>query len=66
MNIIVNDTIENIPQGASISQMLKDLSIDINGIAVAVNDSVVSKSSWDETIVKENDNILIIKASQGG
>jgi sulfur carrier protein len=37
-----------------------------NGIAVAVNEAIVSKSLWGETTLQANDNLLIIKATQGG
>lgn len=36
------------------------------GIAVALNDYIVPKSKWGETEVKENDNIEIVHAVQGG
>jgi len=36
------------------------------GLAVAVNQEVVPKSKWDDFQLKENDDILIIKATQGG
>ncbi len=36
------------------------------GIAVAVNGQVIPKDFWIETKVKENDELLIIKATQGG
>ncbi|WP_341903246.1 sulfur carrier protein ThiS [Fluviicola taffensis] len=36
------------------------------GIAVAVNGQVIPKDSWIEIKVSENDDILIIKATQGG
>lgn len=36
------------------------------GLAVAVNDSVIPKSNWQEHHVLDNDNILIITATQGG
>lgn len=37
-----------------------------NGIAVAVNEAIVPKSLWGETSLQANDNLLIIKATQGG
>jgi sulfur carrier protein len=37
-----------------------------NGIAVAVNEAIVPKSLWGETTLQANDNLLIIKATQGG
>ncbi|WP_215226108.1 sulfur carrier protein ThiS [Echinicola shivajiensis] len=38
----------------------------LRGLAVAVNQEVVPKSRWDDFKLKENDDILIIKATQGG
>ncbi|MBD8489239.1 sulfur carrier protein ThiS [Echinicola sp. CAU 1574] len=38
----------------------------VRGVAVAVNHEVIPKSQWDVFQLKENDNILIIKATQGG
>jgi len=36
------------------------------GIAVALNSSVVTRAEWSKTDLKENDQILIITATQGG
>ena len=36
------------------------------GIAVAINGQVIPKDSWSETSINENDELLIIKATQGG
>ncbi|GAB3647328.1 hypothetical protein GCM10028791_09110 [Echinicola sediminis] len=36
------------------------------GLAIAVNQEVVPKSKWDNFQLKDNDTILIIKATQGG
>ncbi len=37
-----------------------------NGIAVAVNHQVIPKPIWKNTLLSENDHILIITATQGG
>ena len=37
-----------------------------NGIALAVNNTVVPKTNWENTLLKETDEILIITATQGG
>ncbi|HWW38579.1 MULTISPECIES: sulfur carrier protein ThiS [unclassified Pedobacter] len=37
-----------------------------NGTAVAVNNSVIQKSLYESYQLKANDDILIIKATQGG
>jgi sulfur carrier protein len=36
------------------------------GIAIAVNDVVVSKNEWDEFALKDEDQVIIIEAAQGG
>ena len=36
------------------------------GIAIAVNDTVVSKSRWNEHKLNDGDRIEIVKAMQGG
>jgi sulfur carrier protein len=37
-----------------------------NGIAVAINGEVKPKAGWEEVQLCENDDVLIIKATQGG
>ena len=44
----------------------KENMLEKKGIAVAVNNSVVPKTAWVNFELKENDKILVIKASQGG
>lgn len=66
MNVTVNNNIQTIKEASDINQMVIDLAIESKGIAIAVNHSVVSKSDWSNTQLKENDNITIIKATQGG
>lgn len=37
-----------------------------NGIAFAINNSVIPKTDWATTTLSETDDILIITATQGG
>jgi sulfur carrier protein len=39
---------------------------DFAGMALAVNQTVIPKSQWDTLLIQENDQIDIIKATQGG
>lgn len=49
-------------------QQLLDLEIPDKqkGIAVAIAAQVVPKSQWSETMLHHQDEVLIIKATQGG
>jgi sulfur carrier protein len=52
----------------AVSDLLKALSLseDGKGIAIAVNDAVVSRSRWQEHELREGDHIEIVRAVQGG
>lgn len=67
MNVKINNKEVNIEENYSLSSLISDhTNISSTGIAVAVNNKIVSKNCWDSFIVKESDNIIIIKAACGG
>jgi sulfur carrier protein len=67
MEITLNDQIHTIAESTMLSEIvLSQLGEKQNGVAVALNNSVIPKSLWQTTLLKSNDNILIIKATQGG
>ena len=66
MEIIFNNQTKEIDQ-ASLQLTLNDLiGKEQKGIAVAVNETVVPKSQWDNYLLQQHDNVLVIKATQGG
>ncbi|OFX38119.1 MAG: thiamine biosynthesis protein ThiS [Bacteroidetes bacterium GWA2_32_17] len=67
MEIKVNNQIEKFPENCSI-QLLVDEIINEKqkGIAIAVNNQVIKKEYWQEYFLKQNDEVIIIKATQGG
>jgi thiamine biosynthesis protein ThiS len=50
----------------ALSDFLKEQKISPEGIAVAVNDSVIRKAEWPEYIIRDGDRIEIVYARQGG
>ncbi len=69
MNILVNGEAKEYDQAEmNLRNLLvaNGLNPDQNGIAVAVNLSVVLKAEWPETFVKTGDEVDIITARQGG
>lgn len=66
MNITVNNNTQVLLDASSIETMVNQLNIESKGIAIAVNYTVISKSEWSKIKLHENDNITIIKATQGG
>ncbi|RTY71547.1 sulfur carrier protein ThiS [Flavobacterium sp. LB2P53] len=68
MELKINNQTKQFATDSLTVQALLDLEIPIkqNGIAVAINNSIIPKSDWNSHIIQETDNILIISATQGG
>lgn len=62
----INDTTHEFEERTSILEMLEKLCIQQQGIALAVNQTIINKHQWDATFLQSNDAVLIIKATQGG
>ena len=66
ISVNVNETAVQLENDANINVLLSKVNTPPKGIAVAVNNAIISKSKWNEARLQDNDNILIIKATQGG
>lgn len=69
MEIKINNQLKSFEQKERLTlQQLLDLEMPDKqkGIAVAIGNRVVSKSQWASTWVNSQDEVIIIKATQGG
>jgi sulfur carrier protein len=68
MELKINNQTKQFATDSLTVQALLDLEIPIkqNGIAVAINNTVIPKSNWNSYRIQETDDILIISATQGG
>ena len=68
MELKINNQTKQFATDSLTVQALLDLEIPIeqNGIAFAINDTIIPKSNWNSHIIQETDDILIITATQGG
>lgn len=66
MQIHLNGKLIELKLNKTIAELIKELGIKSEGIAVALNFEVVSKNNFDKTFVKDGDKIEIIHAVQGG
>lgn len=66
MKIEVNGEFRDFNDKITLENLVQATIPNTKGIAVAVNNSVVPKNSWSETLLYENDKVLLIKATQGG
>jgi sulfur carrier protein len=66
MKIEINGKISELNPNSSLKEIIDSNLVSKNGVAVAINQQVVPRAKWSDTIVKENDKILFITATQGG
>ena len=68
MELKINNQIKQFPLDSLTVQALLDLEIPEkqNGIALAINNTVIPKSDWNSHFLNPTDDILIISATQGG
>jgi sulfur carrier protein len=66
ITIYVNNSSIEVRLNTTVSEILSQLDILSKGIAIAINENIILKGEWNSTVVNSNDNILIIKATQGG
>ena len=65
MKIKINNK-ETEVNATTLSELAAELSLPQKGVAVAVNNRMVTRANWNQTEVKEGDNIVVIKAVCGG
>jgi len=67
MTILINNEQKAVPDGTTLNEVvLTILQLNPAGMAIAVNDTIVSKYLWEQTLLQENDRMLVIKACSGG
>lgn len=67
MEIKLNNQVKVFEAQCTIQDLLDQvMSEKQKGIAVAVNSSVIPKANWQNHFLNQNDEVLIIRATQGG
>ncbi|WP_243406338.1 sulfur carrier protein ThiS [Siphonobacter curvatus] len=67
MTVFVNNQAVQTKDAVSLRSLLTQLELaEKKGIAVAVNNAIVPRLTWDQFIVSENEKITILQATQGG
>ena len=65
--LTVNNKPYTFPETISLAHLLQELQlVDRTGIAVAVNETVIPRDQWASLTLANQDQVLIVKASQGG
>lgn len=67
MEVTVNQQNYSVAEHCSLQQMLSVvMQQPSKGIAIAVNETIIPKINWETYLLNPSDNIILIKATQGG
>lgn len=67
MEITFNGELLTLPHiDMTVSAFIEWKNIKGSGIAIALNNKIVPRSSWNEKIIKPNDILVLISAAYGG
>ena len=67
MNIHVDHHLRPVAHGSVLMDVLRELGLaERKGVAIAINDEVVSRAIWSTRTLTDGERIVIIQATQGG
>ncbi len=67
MKIIYNDQEISLSDGSRLTDFLQSENLlGQSGIALALNDEVIPRARWSDIEFKNNDQLLVVQATQGG
>lgn len=66
MKVIINGIAHELASGATVGDAARLITTAAAGVAVALNDEVVSRAAWDSTGLAEGDQVEVLTAVQGG
>ena len=66
MKLSINSREYSLEEPLTLQTLLKKLSINTVGTAIAVNNSVIIRSQWQIYLLSDGDKITLIKATAGG
>ncbi|MES2703971.1 MAG: sulfur carrier protein ThiS [Bacteroidota bacterium] len=67
MDVYINSKLHKLHTDAKVTDALAALDLaQAKGIAIAINNDVVPRGSWNDHILQPGDKVTLIRATQGG
>lgn len=66
MRVRVNGEDRELAEGVSVAALLDSMSLEVNGIAVALNMEIVRRGEYGDTQLSDGDEVEIVRAVGGG
>jgi sulfur carrier protein len=64
--VTLNGEPRELPAGATVATVVRELGADGRGVAVALDGEVVPRAEWGTTEVREGQQLEVLRAVQGG
>lgn len=65
MQVLINNSLTP-TEAVNVAELAEQLDLPERGVALAVNQRIIPRTEWTNTLLMPNDNITIIKAAFGG
>jgi thiamine biosynthesis protein ThiS len=66
MRVTVNGESRECPDGASLAQLIEQLQLKEDRVAVELNHQIATRNRWAETLLQEGDRLEIVHFVGGG
>ncbi len=67
MEVTINQERQELQEGLTVAQLVAAYGYTSgDGIAVAINEEIVPKHKWEDHVLKPEDEVTVIQATQGG
>ena len=66
VRVRLNGQPRDLPDGSTVAQAVTELTAAATGVAAAVNGDVVPRGSWAVTRLRDDDQVEVVTAVQGG
>lgn len=66
MQLIVNGAGRDVPGGTTVAELVRAVTEQRRGLAVAVNGEVVPRGGWPAMVLRDGDRVEVLSAAQGG
>ncbi|AJI94467.1 thiamine biosynthesis protein ThiS [Yersinia ruckeri] len=66
MKILLNDESIELEDALTVNQLLTQLDYNQPGSALAINQTIIPRNSWDTHMLQDGDDVLLFQAIAGG
>lgn len=66
MKVKINNRAVELADGTTVSALAEERRLPEKGVAVAVNNEMLPREEWPAYVIKDGDDIVILKAFCGG